>query len=919
MAKQPETDPQLLKELGDQAAERYRSVQNHVALMKERIKAQRRGLLTLVEVGGDPGRLDKRLAREESMGLPDALERVNGVPDFQDVSIIRRLLRSSVCVCRVLIGSSTGQSGFGTGFLVAPDVLLTNHHVLPSASVAARSIAQFNYELDVHGRDRVPISFQLKPGRLFLTSTVQRVAEDPISGLDFTLVAVEPTGEGGAPLDQFGHVRLDGSLGKIIEGENCVVIQHPKGDYKKIVLKDIRMVTVTEDALIYESDTHPGSSGAMVLGLGTGEVVALHHSAVPRTNERGEWIRKDGNIWRPGDGEDTVDWVGNEGIRVSRIVDAIRRAELPDGMDEIRRSILDIAATPPRKLTKTTPAMPVPNDPEPDVMAPVRNERAPTRTPQGYELLLSDDPRLRDAWEAQATTIVPQLVSTRPLFPGSTDPDLIRAYYMEASTADDPWAFAARVEALPHVVACTPDLPMLTDAAGYAGPSGEVRTVESAVGEIIYNDGTAEPNEDEFFKRWGHVPLIQDLRQKDLHRQWNWSVAGWNGPDKLPTDIVANLAALRFVQLDTGFSRHSKVLGGYDLTRDRDFIGDDDEAQDDRTGWGLRFPGHGIRTASITIGGRMPGNALDGNLGLLSDARGHALAKLIPYRISRSVVLIGRAVELVDAVDRAIGNGTDVMFMCMGSYPRDMIAQAAKRAYVNGVIWVCAAGNQVRMVVAPALYPGTIAVAAVNPERNPWKGSCRGPQVDVSAPGEDVYVPNWNDRDAEIMCYGNGTSYATPHVAAAAMLWKATHRREIGLRYPRPWQVVEAFRHCLTNSVAPHPDTANAGNYGKGILNINALLAHPLPKADELINAYDEQPIPQPKDLGDRELLHALWTGERSGRAPGTMESLTQPALSARARMALEAKTGAKRPTPHESLALSAKDRSTVLEELFKP
>lgn len=41
------------------------------------------------------------------------------------------------------------------------------------------------------------------------------------------------------------------------------------------------MLTLKDDFLIYESDTLPGSSGAVVIGLGTGEVVALHHSSIP--------------------------------------------------------------------------------------------------------------------------------------------------------------------------------------------------------------------------------------------------------------------------------------------------------------------------------------------------------------------------------------------------------------------------------------------------------------------------------------------------------------------------------------------------------------------------------------------------------------------------------------------------------------
>ena len=52
---------------------------------------------------------------------------------------------------------------------------------------------------------------------------------------------------------------------------------------------------------------------------------------------------------------------------------------------------------------------------------------------------------------------------------------------------------------------------------------------------------------------------------------------------------------------------------------------------------------------------------------------------------------------------------------CLGSYPRPMLEVIARDAYTNGVIWVCAAGNEVEVVVAPAMYPGTIAVRSACP------------------------------------------------------------------------------------------------------------------------------------------------------------------------------------------------------------
>ena len=69
-------------------------------------------------------------------------------------------------------------------------------------------------------------------------------------------------------------------------------------------------------------------------------------------------------------------------------------------------------------------------------------------------------------------------------------------------------------------------------------------------------------------------------------------------------------------------------------------------------------------------------------------------------------------------------------------------------------------------VMYPALYPGVIGVAAMDPYYNFASFSNDGPEVDVIAPGVDIVSLNLDDS------YGvsNGTSMATPHVTAAVTL-----------------------------------------------------------------------------------------------------------------------------------------------------
>ncbi|WP_128544798.1 S8 family serine peptidase [Larkinella soli] len=909
--------------LRDQAYANFVAHRSEIERVGYGIQQNRSGQLPLSHITNDIDRLSKRIARE-GMQVEKALERINNVPNFQDVSVIRKILRNSSSVCRIVIQTSFGNSGYGTGFLISPQVLLTNHHVLPDVETALRSEAQFGYELDENGHIQSPISFRLRPDRFFLTSPYETHPEVPYSGRDFTMVAVEPTGTEGASLDQFGYIRMDSSLGKIIEGENCVVIQHPKGDYKKLVLRDIRLITLTENFLIYESDTLPGSSGSAVLGLGTGVIVALHHSSIPRKDAAGNWLRKDGSPVQPDDPDELIDWIGNEGVRVSCIVEAFNKLPVPDAMQPYRRQIIEAQTsslpTMNAPISHTAPIPPAALPAESTLTAHTGTES--TAGLQYFEVVLTSQPTLLDDWEQKAALLVEGLVEDHPLIPHSFDPYIRRMRYVSVRTARNPWEQAAFMESLPHIESCKPDLEMLTDI-GLTDSDAPTRQGPQE-SELIYNEGTAAWNEEKFLKDFGQAGWVQKAKKvrADYYRWWNWLAvncpADGNRTGKDWDAIRQNLASLRFVQLDTGYSSHSKVFSGVDTDKDFDFIDSDADARDLMDRLLLKHPGHGTRTGSLAVGGTLAADPrrLDGNGGLLNFG-GQVPARLIPYRISKSVILLGRGKQLVDAAGYAIRSQADVMFMCMGTYPRAMFAAIAREAYENGVIWVCAAGNEVEVVVAPAVYPGTIAVAAVNPADQPWKGSSNGPMVDIAAPGESVYVPFIDKQGNEIMVYGDGTSYATPHVASAAMLWKARHLDALS-QYDFPWQIVEAFRFCLKQS-ARTPDGWRTDRYGAGILDVEKLLTLPLPKKAELKHAYAASDPEPSKDLGVVEAVHFVWNILRRKAKRGPTESFPASfSLTPRGQLALQAFTAGTQARAYEAAGFGDQiGQEALLREYF--
>lgn len=260
------------------------------------------------------------------------LERTIGRNDFQGIAFLELALAVSRFVGRVSIRSAPGRGvGFGTGFMVSPRLLMTNNHVLPSPESARFSEVEFDYQNDRAGRPLPLVPYALEPATFFMTDVE----------LDFTLVAVA---EGSrqdtpVPLARYGWSRLIGEEGKILLGEHVNIIQHPKGQYKQFVSRSNELVDILEKHLHYVTDTEPGSSGSPVYN-DQWEVVALHHSGVPQMKD-GQYIDKDGNRWDGRDADD-IDWIANEGVRVSRIVRHIEAQSLDRERGRLRHDLLNL-------------------------------------------------------------------------------------------------------------------------------------------------------------------------------------------------------------------------------------------------------------------------------------------------------------------------------------------------------------------------------------------------------------------------------------------------------------------------------------------------------------------------------------------------------------------------------------------------
>ncbi|MFD8099834.1 trypsin-like serine peptidase [Nocardia fluminea] len=308
---------------------------------EEQILARADRLLVTGEV---PAQAVIELGRQDPVDSIRSLERVIGVAnELQAANFLTRGARAAAAVARISLADNGREMPMGTGSLVSPQLLLTNNHVLPTRGTAESVVIEFRAEVDIDNVPGPTVRYRLAPDDFFVTD----------KHLDYTVVRVAPGPDGVAPGVTFGWNPLIAKPGKIVIGEAMNVVGHPSGRLKEISIRHNRLDLQLDDFLHYVSDTEPGNSGSPVFN-DQWEVVALHHAGVPKKDDQGRVLRKDGKLWQSGDGDDAIDWIANEGVRVSVLLHDLGSRQF----DPAQRALLDelgIAAVAPREVATARP------------------------------------------------------------------------------------------------------------------------------------------------------------------------------------------------------------------------------------------------------------------------------------------------------------------------------------------------------------------------------------------------------------------------------------------------------------------------------------------------------------------------------------------------------------------------------------
>jgi V8-like Glu-specific endopeptidase len=287
-------------------------------------RARRRALLERAPATeAEPAVVQRRLAHALGEGPPGSgaadlsIERVLYGGDHLNVSFLERGMTAADAVARIEVCDEEGRvAGHGTGFMVSPRLLLTNHHVLGTAESAASSWVDFRHELDALGRPVEATTFALDPLAFFFT--------DP--ELDCTVIAVAPTTpDGSIPVATFGWLRLSSSDDLALPGEWLSLVHHPAGRGKQVSLRQNLLIGQAEGLLWYASEAAAGSSGAPVFN-DAWQVVALHCLGAPERDRAGEILTLDGSAWTPSTDESEIVWRATMGTRASTLVRRLREA-----------------------------------------------------------------------------------------------------------------------------------------------------------------------------------------------------------------------------------------------------------------------------------------------------------------------------------------------------------------------------------------------------------------------------------------------------------------------------------------------------------------------------------------------------------------------------------------------------------------
>ena len=230
--------------------------------------------------------------------------------------------------------------------------------------------------------------------------------------------------------------------------------------------------------------------------------------------------------------------------------------------------------------------------------------------------------------------------------------------------------------------------------------------------------------------------------------------------------------------------------------------------------------GHGTHVSGIAAA------VTDNNRGIAGVAFPDNIKIMVVKVLSDSG--IGFTSDEAKGIRYATDNGAKVINLSLGSGDSQTIRDAVTYAWNKGVVLVAAAGNDGNNTkIYPASYPNVISVAATDYADARASFSNYNNEVDVAAPGVNVfstfpsykfYIGTVSGR-ARYYDVGSGTSMATPQVAGLAGLLFAQN----------PTRSNAAVRNIIETTANDLGNLNRDDYFGNGRINVFDALSYPTP------------------------------------------------------------------------------------------
>jgi hypothetical protein len=211
--------------------------------------------------------------------VPGENERVimKDVP-FQNVGQwLDKLAHARRAVCRIEPQPPPDYNNYGSGFLVAADVVMTNYHLVQPFlnNGADKVVLRFDYETDKKG-------VAVGEGRPCKLAADWDLVKSPVNQLDFALVRLsEPVGNDAINGGTRGALKPLAS--KCVKDRPLLILQHPAAEPLKLAIGSVVDPDSYPNRVAYNVNTEGGSSGSPCFSSAL-DVVAIHHWGAPNHN-----------------------------------------------------------------------------------------------------------------------------------------------------------------------------------------------------------------------------------------------------------------------------------------------------------------------------------------------------------------------------------------------------------------------------------------------------------------------------------------------------------------------------------------------------------------------------------------------------------------------------------------------------------